>query len=255
MLRVEVSEDGRPPLPAIDVADARFVIGSSSTARIRLPATEARAEHVVIDGVTWRTADGSGVLGDSHTFQIGDYRVHVTPAPAGSVPTPPQRTESLARELVRGLLGVDGAPSLTVERGPLAGAKRSLPPPEASLVIGRGDDAQWIIDDPDLSKRHLEIRRSWDGVRAIDLESKNGTQLDGAPLREAELRDGSLLELGAIALRYRDPAEHHLGAAEATPSAEPMRTPLKPRGATGIFVVALLVAVVALAGIVVLAMR
>ena len=254
MLRIQVSEDGRPPLPALDIADTRFVIGSSSTARIRLPATAARAEHVVIDGATWRTADGSGALGDSHTFQIGNYRVHVAPAPAGSVPTPPQRTESLARELVRGLLGVDGAPSLTVERGALTGAKRSLPPPEASLVIGRGDDAQWIIDDPDLSKRHLEIRRSWDGVRAIDLDSKNGTRLDAAPLREAELRDGSLLELGGIALRYRDPAERHLGE-PAVPLAEPTRTPAKPRGATGVFVVALVVAVLALAGIVVFAMR
>jgi predicted component of type VI protein secretion system len=254
--RIEVSEDGRPPLPALDIADTRFVIGSASTARIRLPASAARAEHVVIDGATWRTADGSGALGDRHTFQIGNYRVHVAPAPAGSVPTPPQRTESLARELVRGLLGVDGAPSLTVERGVLTGAKRTLPPPEASLVIGRGDDAQWIIDDPDLSKRHLEIRRSWDGVRAIDLDSKNGTRLDAAPLREAELRDGSLLELGAIALRYRDPAERHLGAAEvATSPAEPTRTPPEPRGATGVFVVALVVAVVALASIVVLAMR
>jgi predicted component of type VI protein secretion system len=249
VLRIQVSEDGRPPLPALDVADSRFVIGSSPAARIRLPG--ARAEHVWIDGGTWRTADGSGALGDSHTFQIGNYRVHVAPAPPGSVPTPPQRTESLARELVRGLLGVDGAPSLTVERGALTGAKRSLPPPEASLVIGRGDDAQWIIDDPDLSKRHLEIRRSWDGVRAIDLDSKNGTRLDATPLREADLRDGSLLELGGIALRYRDPAERHLGEPPpATPLAEPTRTARSP-----VFVVALLVAVLALAGIVVLVMR
>ena len=153
------------------------------------------------------------------------------------------------------MLGADGAPSLTVERGPLAGAKRALPPPEAALVIGRGDDAQWIFDDPDLSKRHLEIRRSWDGVRAVDLESKNGTRLDGAPLGEAELRDGALLELGKLALRYRDPAERHLGD-PLTPPSEPMRTPVVPvRGGRTVFVVALVVAAVALAGIVVLLVR
>jgi hypothetical protein len=252
VLRVEVSEDGRPPLPAIDIADARFVIGSGSTARIRLPAAAARAEHVVIDAGTWRSAEGSGALGDGHTFQIASYRVHVSPAPAGTQPTPPQRTESLARELLRGMLGADGAPSLTVERGPLAGAKRALPPPEAALVIGRGDDAQWIFDDPDLSKRHLEIRRSWDGVRAVDLDSKNGTRLDGQQLREAELRDGALLELGKLALRYRDPAERHLG--EPTPVAEPTRTPAVRSGRT-VFVIALVVAALALAGIVALVVR
>ena len=254
MLRVEVSEDGRPPLPAIDIGDPRFVIGSASTARIRLPAASARAEHVVIDtsaGVgTWRSAEGSGALGEGQTFQIASYRVRVSPAPTGAQPTPPQRTESLARELLRGMLGADGAPSLTVERGPLAGAKRALPPPEASLVIGRGDDAQWIFDDPDLSKRHVEIRRSWDGVRAVDLDSKNGTRLDGQALRDAELRDGALLELGKLALRYRDPAERHVGDM-ATPLAEPTRTPV--RGGKTVFVIALVVAALALAGIVALA--
>ncbi|MEO8844502.1 MAG: FHA domain-containing protein [Kofleriaceae bacterium] len=258
MLRIEVSEDGRPPLPAIDLDDARFVIGSGSTARIRLPAAAARAEHVVIDsnaagGGTWRSAEGSGALGAGHTFQIASYRVRVAPAPVGTRPTPPQRTESLARELLRGMLGADGAPSLTVERGPLAGSKRALPPPEAALVIGRGDDAQWIFDDPDLSKRHVEIRRSWDGVRAVDLESKNGTRLDGRPLGEAELRDGSLLELGKLALRYRDPAERHLGE-PAPPVAEPTRTP-PVRGGRTVFVIALVVAALALAGIVALVVR
>lgn len=257
MLRVEVSEDGRPPLPAIDIADPRFVIGSGSTARIRLPAAVARAEHVVIEmsagvgaGSVWRSAEGSGALGDGHTFQIASYRVRVAPAPAGSQPTPPQRTASLAREMLRGMLGVDGAPSLTVERGPLAGAKRALPPPEAAIVIGRGDDAQWIFDDPDLSKRHVEIRRGWDGVRAIDLDSKNGTRLDGQPLGEAELHDGALLELGKLALRYRDPAERHLDASPL-PVAEPLRTP-PARGGRSVFVIALVVAGLALAGIVAL---
>jgi hypothetical protein len=184
----------------------------------------------------------------------------VTPAPPGAVATPPQRTESLARELVRAMLGVDGAPSLTVERGPHAGAKRSLAPPESTLVIGRGDGAHWIFDDPDLSKAHVEIKRSWDGVRARDLDSKNGTKLDAQPLREADLYDGALIELGqgakCIALRYRDPAERHLGNTPA-----PARTPSipimldRPKGSTTVFIIALAVAVLALAGIVWLAMQ
>ena len=255
MLRVEVSEEGRAALPAIDLADEAFVIGSSPSARIRLPAAVARPEHVTIDRGTWRTADGSGALDDGHTFAIGTYRVRVGTAPAGAQPTPPQRTESLARELVRDLLGASGAPTLTVERGPHAGAKRTLPPPEASFVIGRGDDAQWIFDDPDLSKRHVEIRRTWDGVRAIDLESKNGTRLDTRVLRDAELRDGMRLELGGVMLRYRDPAERHISA-PATPVAEPTRTAGLPAGRPRVvFGIAVAVALAALAGILALALR
>ncbi len=262
MLRIEVSEAGRPALPAIDVEDPTFVIGSSPAARIRLPAAVARGEHVMIDRGTWRTADGSGAIGDGHTFEIASYRVRVAPAPAGSVATPPQRTESLARELVRDLLGAAGAPSLVVERGPHARAKRTLAPPESSLVIGRGDEAHWIFDDPDLSKRHVEIRRTWDGVRAVDLDSKNGTRLDTLPLRDSELRDGMVLELGKLALRYHDPAERQLGssphaaittAPEATP---PGRTAAPAvRGARRTFALALALAILALAGIVVVALR
>ncbi|MEP6865411.1 MAG: FHA domain-containing protein [Deltaproteobacteria bacterium] len=261
MLRVEVSEEGRAALPAIDLADATFVIGSSPAARIRLPAAVARLEHVTIDRNTWRSADGSGALGDGHTFTIGTYRVRVAPAPAGAQPTPPQRTESLARELVRDLLGASGAPTLTVERGPNTGAKRALPPPEAAFVIGRGDDANWIIDDPDLSKRHVEIRRTWDGVRALDLESKNGTRLDGVALAQASLRDGMVLELGGLALRYRDPAERHIGQPEV---AGPPATALAARSraaptsagrARVVFGVAIVIALAALAGILALALR
>lgn len=249
-------------MPAIDLADETFVIGSSPAARIRLPAAVARAEHVTIDRNTWRSAEGSGALGDGHTFAIGTYRVRVAPAPAGAQPTPPQRTESLARELVRDMLGASGAPTLTVERGPSAGAKRALPPPEAAFVIGRGDEAHWIFDDPDLSKRHVEIRRTWDGVRAIDLESKNGTRLDGAALVEALLRDGMILELGGLALRYRDPAERHIGPggsgpeAPATALAARTRTAPRPAGrARAVFGLAVVIALAALAGILALALR
>ena len=276
-----MSEEGRPALPAIDISDPMFVIGSAANARIRLPAAAARPEHVIVDSTAgapvWRSADQTGAIGESHTFSIGGYRVRVAVAPPGSLASPPQRTESLARELVRGLLGASSAPSLTVERGPHAGAVRSLPPPDAVYVIGRGDDAQWIFDDPDLSKRHLEIRRSWDGTTAVDLGSKNGTRLEGHALHATdgrpgglELRSGMLLELGSLALRYRDPAEVHLGASGsevATPptpavaralAVSPLAvSPLaaKPTGGRSVFVIALLVAICALAGILALALR
>jgi len=255
MLRIEVSEEGRAALPAIDVADDTFVIGSGPGARIRLPAGVARPEHVTIDRATWRSAEGSGALGDGHTFAIGSYRVRVSPAPAGAQPTPPQRTESLARELVRDLLGASGAPTLTVERGPHAGAKRALPPPEATFVLGRGDDANWIFDDPDLSKRHVEIRRTWDGVRAVDLDSKNGSRLDGATLGEAELRDGMVLELGGVVLRYRDPAERHIAAPASPLTARTRTAPALAGRARIVFGFAVVIACVALAGILWLALR
>ncbi len=207
MLRFEVGEVGQAALPAIDLDDAIITIGSGATARIRLPAAVAREVHVRIEGEAWSADGARGAIGDGHTFEIGSYRVRVTRSPAGVAATPPQRTESLARELVRGLLGIDGAPTLTIERGPHAGAKRMLAPPESVLVIGRGDEADWPIVDGDLSRAHVEIRRDWDGATVRDLGSSNGTRLDGKRIEQAPLRDGQLIELGGLAIRFRDPVD------------------------------------------------
>lgn len=200
MLRFEVGE-----LPAIDVADAVVTIGSGPHARIRLPASEAREVHVRIEHGAWVNGEARGVVGEETVFAIGSYRVRVTPSPPGATATAPQSTETLARELVRGLLGTDGSPTLTIERGANAGAKRFLAPPESVLVIGRGDEAGWSIPDDDLSRTHAEIRRGLDGTTIRDLDSKNGTRVAGKRVRTAQLRDGQLIELGDLAFRFRDP--------------------------------------------------
>ncbi|HEY4057248.1 MAG TPA: FHA domain-containing protein [Kofleriaceae bacterium] len=241
MLRLEVTEVGQGALPAVDLG-GRVVIGSGIDAQLRLPATACRGEHVVVEKGTWKAfvdvtvddavmrAGSTGPIGDGVTLAFGAYRVRVIPAPPGTVPSPPQRTESLARELVRGLLGVDAAPSITVERGPGGGAKRAMPPPESVIVIGRGDEATWPIADADLSRTHVELRRGWDGTTIKDLGSKNGTRVDGVAIDKATpLLDGALIELGNIALRYRDPAEKHLRLpASASGSMHPAPPGLEP---------------------------
>jgi hypothetical protein len=243
MLRFEINEHHHGALPAIDLADDAVVIGSGEAARVRLPAEVARAAHVRIDGQTWtlladakvgglvRAAGDSGSVGHGTIIELGTYRVRVSAAPAGTVATPRQRTESLARELVRSLLGEGAAPSLEIERGTGAGARRVLPPPEATLVIGRGDEATWVIVDKDLSRLHAELRRDWDGVTVIDLGSKNGTRVDGVKIAgtPVELHDGAALALGDIVLRFRDPAERHL---RGEPPAPPRSAPARPAGST-----------------------
>jgi hypothetical protein len=237
MLRFEISEGGRGALPAIDLADDVVVIGSAAAARVRLPAQAAAPAHVRLAGQRWelladatiggmsRAAGDSGSVGHGMVIELGGYRVRVAPAPIGAEAAPAQRTESLARELVRGLLGEGAAPVLEVVRGAHAGARRALPPPEAQVVIGRGDEADWVIVDPDLSRAHAEIRRGWDGVTVVDLDSKNGTRVDGAPVGRAPvaLGDGAMVALGALVLAFHDPAERHLagGAAPARAAVPP----------------------------------
>jgi predicted component of type VI protein secretion system len=168
-----------------------------------------------------RAAGDSGSVGHGMIIELGNYRVRVSATPLGTPASLPRRTESLARELVRGLLGDDAAPVLEIERGGPLGVSRTLAPPDSALVIGRGDEAHWVILDEDLSRAHAEIRRTWDGVTVVDLGSKNGTRVEGVRIssRPVELHDGEALALGNLVLRFHDPAERHLrGDAPEAPS-------------------------------------
>ena len=248
MLRFVVSEHGQPALPSVDIDAPVIVIGSGEEANIRLPAAAAREAHVRIEGTRWSDGTTRGTIGDGVELEIGNYRVRVAPAPAGVAPSPPQRTESLARELMRSLLGDGAEPVLTIERGTNAGARRVLAPPDSTLVIGRGDDAHWVILDEDLSRRHAEIRRGWDGTWLRDLDSQNGTRVDGKRFEgEVALRDGTRIALGNVVIGFSDPAERRL----ATPT-KPLPAPPPPpqRRSAVPFVVAASIAMLAVIALV-----
>jgi DNA-binding winged helix-turn-helix (wHTH) protein len=71
-------------------------------------------------------------------------------------------------------------------------------------ILGRAHDAAVCLDDPGVSRHHARIRIGSEGAVLEDLQSKNGTMLDGAPVRTPmSLADGALIVLGATALRFR----------------------------------------------------
>ena len=63
-------------------------------------------------------------------------------------------------------------------------------------VIGRGSDADITISDAGTSRKHVEIL--WDGERAMvrDMNSTNGTLLDGRKVLEAALPPDSTVTIG-----------------------------------------------------------
>ena len=63
-------------------------------------------------------------------------------------------------------------------------------------VLGRGSDADVVLDDAGVSRRHAEIRVDDGDVVARDLGSTNGTFVDGERIQTARLRDGSTITVG-----------------------------------------------------------
>ncbi|WP_154791992.1 FhaA domain-containing protein [Occultella kanbiaonis] len=69
-------------------------------------------------------------------------------------------------------------------------------------VIGRGSEADIIVDDSGVSRRHLEIRITSDGVIASDLGSTNGTFVEGHQVAAATLVDGNTLTIGRTRILF-----------------------------------------------------
>lgn len=64
------------------------------------------------------------------------------------------------------------------------------------FVIGRSRDCDLVLDDPNVSRRHAELRRADDGWEVRDLGSTNGIKLNGRRSRGGRLKPGDEITLG-----------------------------------------------------------
>lgn len=70
------------------------------------------------------------------------------------------------------------------------------------FVVGRLPECDIQLIDPNVSRRHAELRPIEGGWVLIDLESMNGSAVNGRPVREQRLAEGDLIEIGDHALRF-----------------------------------------------------
>jgi hypothetical protein len=102
----------------------------------------------------------------------------------------------LAGEVRQGEAGVVGAVVMPDGRRIALG--------EDPLTIGRLPECDIVLDDSKVSRRHAEVRKDGSGVGAlvIDLNSTNGTLVNGAGVHERALNDGDQITVGTTVLRF-----------------------------------------------------
>ncbi len=72
-----------------------------------------------------------------------------------------------------------------------------------ATVVGRGRDSDIKLDDPNISRRHVEFRAQGSDWVVSDMGSTNGTRLNGGALAgPAVLRGGDVVELGNTVLKF-----------------------------------------------------
>jgi len=83
---------------------------------------------------------------------------------------------------------------LIVRRGPSEGTSFLLA--TDLTTIGRGDDADVMLDDVTVSRRHAEITRTEQGWLLRDLGSLNGTYVNRARIETSVLAGGDEVQIG-----------------------------------------------------------
>src|SRR6266545_3205753 len=73
---------------------------------------------------------------------------------------------------------------------------------EDLITIGRGPDNTITINDPSVSTRHAQLELAGETYRLKDLDSTNGTRVNGIPITETMLRFDDRLRFGAAEARY-----------------------------------------------------
>jgi hypothetical protein len=69
-------------------------------------------------------------------------------------------------------------------------------------VMGRSTDADIVLDDPGVSRRHAEVHLIDGRARVIDLGSTNGTFVDGERVHAGNLTEGSTITVGRTRIVY-----------------------------------------------------
>ncbi|HVZ35837.1 MAG TPA: sigma-54-dependent Fis family transcriptional regulator, partial [Polyangiaceae bacterium] len=106
-----------------------------------------------------------------------------------SVPVPPART-------IRRLVLEPGS-----ER------ERAFDLKPGVTIIGSGKDADVRIEDPHVSRAHVKLELGAQGIELEDLDSSNGTWVNGVKVKEAHLSASAVIVLGRTTLRVELEAE------------------------------------------------
>ena len=89
---------------------------------------------------------------------------------------------------------------LVVLEGPLKG--KTIPVYKSPMSIGRAVDADIVLTDLGVSRKHAQIVQDQAGYKLIDTQSRCGTILNQRPIRESPLNDGDEMVIGKFRIRF-----------------------------------------------------
>ena len=99
----------------------------------------------------------------------------------------------------------DPSPILSQARLTDMNAGKSYAFAKSPMILGRDASCDITITDANISRRHVQFLQDVVGTwKIVDLDSTNGTKLNGSRITTALLRDGDQITLGVTVLEFRE---------------------------------------------------
>jgi len=102
----------------------------------------------------------------------------------------------------------------------VADEEKTTPLDRPEVVMGRGPECQLQLTDYGISRQHAKVTRDADGYVCIDLNSRNGTRVNGARITQVVLTDGDEITLGKFPLHFRRQLSEKIVVSEGRPITE-----------------------------------
>lgn len=132
-------------------------------------------------------------------FSAALYRIHF----GGPYLFGETRNRGGLREGYAGLKPMRGV--LIGSSGPVYG--QVIPLEDGETVVGRAPSCAINVPDRSVSREHCVVRCAAEGVEVCDLESRNGTFVNGLRIRERALADGDEVTIGEVVFQFRMPVD------------------------------------------------
>jgi hypothetical protein len=128
------------------------------------------------------------------------------PVPEGAPPEQPAPGATMVYKPAEPLVddGDGRAPEPVPARAALTIAGRRHELEAERTVIGRSKDCDIQIPDPNVSRRHAEVRRDGDDYVLVDLDSTNGVEVAGKRVKRLDLHDGSRFTIGSTEVVFSE---------------------------------------------------
>jgi len=86
----------------------------------------------------------------------------------------------------------------------IKGGKDVYPIDKIPFKIGRDPNNDMVLGSKIVSREHAHIVRAKEGLTIVDLDSHNGTVVNGTRVKEAILRDADEILIGGILVLYEE---------------------------------------------------